>query len=93
MKSWKTEIEAILSEFWDEMAISLAEDPQDTSGLLGAPLDSLTAIEVLVKIDTLLGRTLPAEVMIQPGGYESKQQFVDLLSQQVLEYIAEHPHD
>ena len=89
----KAEIEAVLGQFWEDMAISLGENPQDTSGLLGAPLDSLTAIEVLLEVETLLGRNIPAEVVIQKGGYESKEQFVDLLTGQVLEYIAEQPHE
>lgn len=93
MSDRKAEIEAVLGQFWEDMAIELGEDPQDTSGLLGAPLDSLTAVEVLLQVDTLLGRSIPAEVVIRKGGYESKEQFVELLTGQVLDYIAEHPHD
>lgn len=89
----KAEIEAVLGQFWEEMAIELGENPQDTSGLLGAPLDSLTAVEVLLQVDTLLGRSIPAEVVIHNGGYESKQQFVELLTGQILSYVAEHPHE
>jgi hypothetical protein len=93
MRNTKTKIETILGQFWEDMAIELGEDPQDTTGPLGAPLDSLTAVEVLLQIDTLLDRNIPAEVVIRKGGYESKDQFVELLTGQVLDYIAEHPHD
>ncbi|MBT2748298.1 MULTISPECIES: hypothetical protein [unclassified Lysobacter] len=93
MNDRKAEIEAVLGQFWEEMAIELGEDPRDTSGLLGAPLDSLTAVEALLQLDTLLGRSIPAEVVIRRGGYESKEQFVELLTCQVLDYITEHPHD
>lgn len=93
MSDSKAEIEAILGQFWDEMAIDLGEDPQDTSGLLGAPLDSITALEVLLQVDELLGRNIPAEAVIRKGGYESKEQFVELLTAQILEHVGEHPHD
>lgn len=94
MNDRKAEIEAVLGQFWEEMAIELGESPQDTSGLLGAPLDSLTAVEVLLQVETLLGgRSIPAEVVIRNGGYESKEQFVELLTGQILDYIAEHPHE
>ena len=93
MRDRKAEIEAVLDRFWEEMAIELGESPQDTSSLVGAPLDSLTAVEVLLQVDTLLGRSIPAEVVIRNGGYESKEQFVELLTDQILGYIAEHPHE
>ncbi|WP_454828091.1 hypothetical protein [Pseudoxanthomonas wuyuanensis] len=93
MSEKKAEIEAVLGQFWEEMAIDLGEDPQDTSGLLGAPLDSITAVEVLLQIDALLGRSTPAEAVIRKGGYESKAQFVELLTTQILHYVAEHPHE
>jgi hypothetical protein len=93
MNDRKTEIEAVLGQFWEEMAIDLGEDPHDTSGLLGAPLDSITALEVLLQVDTLLDRSIPAEAVIRKGGYESKQQFVELLTAQVLDYVREHPDE
>lgn len=93
MNDTKAEIEAMLGQFWEEMAIDVGEDPQDTSGLLGAPLDSITVLEVLLQIDTLLGRNIPPEAVIRKGGYESKEQFVELLTAQVLDYVAEHPDE
>jgi acyl carrier protein len=89
----KAEIEACLGNFWEEMAIELGENPEHTSGLLGAPLDSITALEVLLEIDTLLNREIPAEAVIRKGGYDSKEQFVELLTKEVLAYVEEHPHD
>lgn len=93
MTDQRAQIEAVLGQFWEEMAIDLGGSPQSTSDLLGAPLDSITAVEVLVQVDELLGRTLPAEALIQKGGYESKQQFVEVLTAQILGYVADHPND
>jgi len=91
MNSRKTEIQECLGKFWDEMAIELGEDPEDTGSLIDAPLDSLTAVEVMVEIDKLLKRKIPADTVIQKGGYQSREQFIEKLSTQVLKYIEEHP--
>ncbi|KAF1703088.1 hypothetical protein [Pseudoxanthomonas suwonensis] len=93
MGDQKAEIEAVLEQFWDEMAIDGGEDPTNTSGLVGAPLDSLTAVEVLLQIDTLVQRKLPADLLIQKGGYASKDDFVKHLTSAVLGYLQEHPDD
>lgn len=99
MRSWwimndkKQEIEACLEKFWDDMAIDVGEDPQDTGSLIGAPLDSLTVMEVMLEIDKLLNRKIPADIVIRKGGYESREQFVEQLTAEVLKYVGEHPDD
>lgn len=86
----KQEIEALLEKFWDEMAIDLGEDPDNTGALVDAPLDSLTAVEVMVELDKLLGRKIPAETVIQKGGYKSREEFVEELTSEVLKYLKEN---
>lgn len=93
MDDKRQEIEASLGEFWDRMAIELGEDPQDTGALVGAPLDSLTAMEAMLEIDKLLNLKIPADTVIRKGGYESKEQFVEHLTSEVLKYVAEHADD
>lgn len=91
MIAHKQEIEECLGKFWDEMAIELGEDPDDTSGLFEAPLDSLTAVEVLVAVDKLLNCKIPAETVIQKGGYKSREQFVDDLAGKIIEFVNGYP--
>lgn len=93
MNDKKQEIEACLERFWDEMAIEMGEEPQDVGALIGAPLDSLTAMEVMLEIDKLLNRRIPADTVIRKGGYESREQFVEHLTAEVLKYVAEHADD
>jgi acyl carrier protein len=73
-----------------ERAIPLEEVPQSTEEL-GAPLDSLTAMEVLVEIDRILKRKVPVEDVIRKGGYQSREQFIEEISERAFKYVSEHP--
>lgn len=90
MDEQKKAIEEILGQFWDQRAIEMGEAPQSTEEL-GAPLDSLTSMEALVEIDRLLKRKIPVEAVIQKGGYQSREQFMEEISTNVLKYVTEHP--
>lgn len=74
-----------LSEFWDERAI-----PSDSSTAASIDdfvdsLESITAVDVLLTMDKIIGEKIPTCV-IKPGGYKSKDEFVNLLSNAVLEW-------
>jgi hypothetical protein len=90
MNEQKKAIEAILGHFWDQRAIEMGEAPQSTEEL-GAPLDSLTSMEALIEIDRLLKRKVPVEAVIQKGGYQTREQFMEEISTKVQKYVAEHP--
>jgi acyl carrier protein len=81
----ETEIRKLLEKFWDEQALDAAPDGDISIEDLVPPLDSLAAVEVLVALDKLTGRELP-ESIIKPGGYQSKNEFVDEISEKVLEF-------
>lgn len=89
----KQKIEECLGSFWDEMAIELGEDPSNTSALIEAPLDSLTAVEVLVTVDKILNLKVPAETVIQKGGYNSREQFIEDLTAKILGFVSENPKE
>ena len=55
-----------------------------------AAMDSVTAVEVLERLETLLKIELPSGDLIKRGGYANKAQFVDELSAAVADYGAEH---
>ena len=86
MNEHRAELEKILSDFWDGNEIPMDETPT-TTDQLGAALDSITAVEVLLDIDTLFKRKIPAETVIQRGGYKDKEEFVTKLRDQILKVV------
>jgi hypothetical protein len=87
MSSEREKVEELLSIFWDEQVIPIAHDPEMNSTVddMAAPLDSISACEVLVLIEPLIGRELKAADVIQKGGYTSKEEFVKTLTQAVFD--------
>lgn len=69
-----------LEKFWDEVVV-----PETTADLglsPGAALDSLTATDVLLTIESVLGlqdQELP-QTLVKSGGYDSKGEFVEHLA-------------
>lgn len=86
----KTQIETLLAAFWDKRAQDIIDDPLSTDEL-GAPLDSISAVDAFVGIDKLVQRKLPVELIIRHGGYDSKEQFVTDITDKVLRHLKEEP--
>lgn len=84
----KAEIEKRLGEFWDKRAIATDDDPLCVDDL-GAPLDSVTAVESLIEVGKILSKKVPIDVVIRNGGYETKDQFVDLVTTGILKFLEE----
>jgi hypothetical protein len=88
-----TELETRLTEalevFWDERAIP-NEDGEVTSidDLVG-PVESMIAVEILVTLDDIVGLKLPNTV-VQAGGYQTKDEFINKLKAAVLAHVAEN---
>jgi len=88
MNEHKAELERILSDFWDGNEIPISDAPT-TTDQLGAALDSITAVAVLLEVDTLFKRKIPVEAVIQRGGYKDKEEFVTKLRDQILKVVEE----
>lgn len=86
MNGHKAALEQILSDFWDNNEIQVDEAPTSTDQL-GAALDSITAVEVLVAVDSLFKRKIPVDAVIQRGGYKDKEEFVTKLCDQILKVV------
>lgn len=86
MQDIGVKIQAALDEFWDERALPIDSGAATTVDDLVGPIESMTAVEVLVVLDDIVGMKLPNTV-IQAGGYQSKQEFIEKLTAQVLEQI------
>ncbi len=87
----KADLEKLLRKFWDENVLDNSELPLGVENLY-APLDSVTAIDVLSKIkdlfkDVLGDKKIPAEDVIQNGGYRSKDEFVEKVAKAVAKHI------
>lgn len=87
MNRLQSQIEELLGVFWDEREIAIANDPTSINDL-GAPMDSLTACEAMIDVDVLVGQKVPVEVVIRNGGYESRDQFIQQVTEGVLSYLA-----
>jgi hypothetical protein len=89
MEDKREAIIAALEEFWAGQ--TLGEGGGETVDDLVAAMDSFTASDALEEVENIVGMELPTGEVIRRGGYESKEQFVTLLTQKVLDYVAEHP--
>ena len=89
MASLSDQIKEKLHEFWHECQL---EDDLDGGlfGAMGVKVDSLTACDVLVNLEPLIGTKLEADKIIRAGGYDDEEQFVTQITAKVLEAIG-HP--
>ncbi|WP_155626238.1 hypothetical protein [Burkholderia vietnamiensis] len=85
-KSITEQIEAVLSQFWDDNAIPVDNSADDTLEYM-APLDSMSAVEVLTHLDEIVGKALDAGSVIRKGGYDTKEQFISDVTTKVLAHI------
>ncbi|WP_440062179.1 hypothetical protein ACTACQ_23710 [Pseudomonas syringae] len=88
----KDEIEKHLGQFWDKRALEIVDDPLSVDDL-GAPMESVMAIEALVDIGKILKVKIPVDVVIRNGGYETKGQFVKLVTSGILKHLKNKTHE
>jgi acyl carrier protein len=88
MDEIKKAIQESLAKFWEER--SFVADELDSVENFIDEIDSLTAVDALIPIEKITGMDIDATSVIRRGGYESKEQFVEHLSAQVLKYVQEH---
>ncbi|HHF0816958.1 TPA: hypothetical protein ACPIDV_006037 [Pseudomonas aeruginosa] len=82
----KAQIEKHLSQFWDKRALAIANDPLSVDEL-GAPLDSIVALDALKEIGKMFKVKIPVDTVIRNGGYDSKEQFVELVTKEILKLL------
>ena len=85
MTEMESKIRNTLDAFWEDRAIP-TEDGGSIVEALVAPVESMTAVEVLVDLDKITGEKIPNTV-IQAGGYMTKGEFLDKLTAAVLKYL------
>jgi hypothetical protein len=84
------EVGRILGAFWDERSIEASQVPESMDQLY-APLDSMTAVEVLIDLEPVVDRELPVDFMIRKGGYNTREQFIEEVTSRVTEFIKANP--
>lgn len=87
MSELEGKIKAALEEFWDERAIPAEGGAVSTVDELVGPVESMVAVEVLVDLDKITGMKLPNSI-IQAGGYNTKDEFVNKLGAAALAFVA-----
>ncbi len=85
MDEIKTAIETSLRKFWADRSISL-EEGNSVEDFIDE-LDSLTAVDVLIDIEKITGIDIPEGSVIRRGGYDSREQFVEHLTDRVMKFI------
>lgn len=88
MKALGEKIASALEDYWASQTLDASGT--ETVDDLVAAMDSFTATDVLDEIEQIVGIELPAGEVIRRGGYDSKDQFVSVLTQRILDYVAEH---
>jgi len=88
MKDQGETIASALEAYWASQTLDAGGT--ETVDDLVAAMDSFTATDALEEIEHIVGMELPAGEVIRRGGYDSKDQFVTVLTQRILDYVAEH---
>lgn len=86
----------ILSSFWDQNVLEVP--PTEGNGEEEIPidealvqLDSITAVDVLIDIEKVVGKHLPVEKIVRKGGYTSREQFIEEVTKAVEGYVEAPP--
>ena len=88
MSDLEQQIRNALGVFWDDRALPVGPGGATIVDELVAPVESMTAVEVLTDLDAIVGKQIPNTV-IQAGGYNTREEFIETLSAKVLEFVAE----
>ena len=90
MSEFAAIIKNALEAFWDERAIPVDGGEALSIDDLVGPVESMTAVDVLVTLDAIAGVKLPNTV-IQAGGYQTRDEFVNKLGAAVMDHVAMTP--
>lgn len=87
MNEMESAIRSELETFWNDRAIPSGPEGETTVDELVAPVESMTAVDVLAGLDAITGLNLPNK-LIRKGGYTTCAQFVEDLTTKVMEQLA-----
>jgi hypothetical protein len=79
-------INEALEAFWDERAIPIQGGETTSVDDLVGPVESMTAVDILVTLDAIVGIKLPNNV-VQAGGYHTRDEFITKLGAAVFAHV------
>ena len=96
MNAEHEQLHDVLSEFWDQnvLEVPAAEGDAEEEIAIDMPLvqlDSITAVDVLLDIEKVVGKHLPIEMIVRKGGYSSREQFIEEVIKAVGEFVGASP--
>lgn len=92
MSTTHEQLQDVLSTFWDENVLEVLDAGNEGGEevAIDAPLvqlDSVTAVDVLIDIEKIVGKHLPIERIVRKGGYSTKEHFIEEVTKAVDEFV------
>ena len=96
MNAKHEQLHDVLSAFWDQNVLEVPADEGDADEEIAideplVQLDSITAVDVLLDIEKVVGKQLPIEKIVRKGGYSSREQFIQEVTNAVDECLGASP--
>lgn len=96
MNAKHEQLHDVLSAFWDQNVLEVPADEGDVDEEIAidqplVQLDSITAVDVLLDIEKVVGKHLPIEKIVRKGGYSSREQFIQEVTNAVDECLGASP--
>ncbi|KAF1704747.1 hypothetical protein [Pseudoxanthomonas kaohsiungensis] len=96
MNAKHEQLHDVLSAFWDQNVLEVPADEggADEEIAIDEPLvqlDSITAVDVLLDIEKVIGKQLSIEKIVRKGGYSSREQFIQEVTNAVDECLGASP--
>jgi acyl carrier protein len=96
MNAKHEQLHDVLSAFWDQNVLEVPADEGDVDEEIAidqplVQLDSITAVDVLLDIEKIVGKHLPIEKIVRKGGYSSREQFIQEVTNAVDECLGASP--
>lgn len=91
MNAKHEQLHDVLTAFWDQNVLDVPAEEGDAEEEIAidqplVQLDSITAVDVLLDIEKVVGKHLPIEKIVRKGGYSSKEQFIEEVTRAVDEF-------
>lgn len=92
MNAKHEQLHEVLSAFWEQNVLEVPTDEGDADEEIAidhplVQLDSITAVDVLIDIEKVIGKHLPIEQIVRKGGYSSREQFIEEITKAVDEFV------
>lgn len=96
MNTKHEQLHDVLNAFWDQNVLGVPADEGDPAEEIAideplVQLDSITAVDVLLDIEKVVGKHLAVEKVVRKGGYSSREQFIEEVIKAVDQFVGASP--